>query len=255
MTEPFAHFQNRSRGDDKSCKTCLNTAMTIAENLRLINASIAKTARENGRDGASVQLVAVSKQQPADRITEALAAGQRVFGENRVQEAKSRWSDLRQAYPDLRLHLIGPLQTNKVKDAVALFDVIETVDRAALVSELVAEMKKQNRAPRCLIQVNSGAEEQKSGVLPHDLPALLQLCTDQGLKISGLMCIPPVNDPPGLHFALLHKLALRHGLPDLSMGMSHDYKLGIMNGATLVRVGTALFGERPAHDAAQESSD
>jgi len=227
---------------------------SVSENLKELKAALAKAAREAGRASGAVELVAVSKQQPETLIHDALAAGQRVFGENRVQEAKTRWSELRQTYPDLKLHLIGPLQTNKVKEAVSLFDVIESVDRESLVSELAAEINKQKRHLVCLIQVNTGAEEQKSGVLPENLPALLSFCAEQGLKISGLMCIPPVNDPPGLHFALLHKLAVRHGLPQLSMGMSHDYKLGIMNGATGVRIGTALFGERAREATAEEAA-
>lgn len=218
--------------------------MTIAENFTAIRAAIKKSCKQAGRAPDSVTLVAVSKVQPDDRIDAALAAGQRVFGENRVQEAAARWAARKAADPTIRLHLIGSLQSNKAKEAVALFDVIETVDRASLAGELAKEMTKQGRVLPCFIQVNTGAEAQKGGVLPADLPALLESCAACGLTISGLMCIPPVDAPPELHFALLKKLALRHGLSELSMGMSHDYEDAIALGATSVRIGTALFGER-----------
>lgn len=217
----------------------------VAANIETVKAKIAAAAREAGRAPSSVRLVAVTKTQPDAAVTEALAAGQRLFGENRVQEAMARWQDRRAAFADIELHLIGPLQTNKVKEAVALFDAIETVDRPKLAQALAAEMKKQGRAVRCFIQVNTGEEPQKSGVAPRDLPALLAACAECGLPVGGLMAVPPADDPPALHFALLKKLAARHGLAELSMGMSGDYEEAIALGATCVRVGTALFGARP----------
>lgn len=216
----------------------------VASNLKLIRGRIDALSRGCGRVAGDVQLVAVSKMQPVEKIMAALEGGQRVFGENRVQEAQERWLPLKPLYPDIRLHLIGPLQTNKVRDAVALFDVIESVDRVDLVRALVKEMKKQERALPCFIQVNTGAEEQKVGVLPDDLPALLSFCRDEGLIIEGLMCIPPVAESPALHFAFLRKLAAEQGLPKLSMGMSADYEKAILLGATSVRVGTGVFGAR-----------
>jgi len=217
---------------------------TIAANIAAIREKITRACDEADRDPQGVNLVAVSKLQPPDRITAALAAGQRLFGENRVQEAKARWDDLRTHYPDVKLHLIGPLQSNKARDAVALFDCIETVDRPALADALVKEMEKQSRKLRCFIQVNTGEEAQKGGVAPDHLPDLLDHCRKLKIDVRGLMCIPPVDDPPGPHFALLKKLAQRHGLPDLSMGMSADYTDAIALGATYIRLGTALFGER-----------
>lgn len=213
--------------------------MSIAENLKSIKAICAR----NGR--GDVALIAVSKMQPEEKIREALDAGQRLFGENRVQEAIRHWSALRADYPDLELHLIGPLQTNKVKDAVALFDVIQTVDREKLARALAAEMKKQNRPLPCFIEVNTGGEEQKAGIAPEALPEFLKLCRETcGLNITGLMCIPPLNDPPALHFALLKKLANENGLKNLSMGMSGDFEKALKLGATHIRLGTAIFGER-----------
>ena len=216
----------------------------IAETITHIEDKISKACREAGRNRADVTLVAVSKLQPPEKIDAALAAGLRVFGENRVQEAYEHWETRRAAHPDLKLHLIGPLQTNKAADAVALFDCIETVDREKLADILAAEMRKQGRALPCFIQVNTGDEEQKAGVSPQALPALLEHCRGVGLNITGLMCIPPVDEPPALHFALLRKLAARHGLKDLSMGMSADFEQAIELGATHIRVGSALFGER-----------
>lgn len=189
-------------------------------------------------------LIAVSKTQDDAALEAALSAGQRVFGENRVQEAKSHWEARRERFPDLELHLIGPLQTNKAEDAVRLCDVIQTLDRPKLVDALAAAIAKTGRAPRLMIQVNTGEEPQKAGVLPAELPALLDHAYSRGLKIEGLMCIPPVGEPAGPHFALLAKLAHAQGLPLLSMGMSADYALAARYGATHVRVGTALFGER-----------
>ena len=219
---------------------------SVAGNIAAIRAKIARACAENGRAAEDVHLVAVSKTQPQESIVAALNAGQRLFGENRVQEAKEHWGghDLRALYPGLRLHLIGPLQTNKVRDAVALFDCIETIDRANLADALAGEMAKQNRNLPCFIQVNTGEEEQKGGVVPAGLPALLGHCRSVGLDIRGLMCIPPVDEPAAPHFALLKKLGLRHGLPELSMGMSADYDEAVALGATYVRIGTGVFGAR-----------
>ena len=194
--------------------------------------------------GNKTTLVAVSKQQPDERIVAALQAGQRVFGENRVQEALTRWAAQREQYPDLALHLIGPLQTNKVRDAVALFDVIETVDRPDLVEALQKECEKQDKWPQLFIQVNTGDEAQKSGVSVNGLDSLIDHAKKRGLDISGLMCIPPVDAPPALHFALLKKLAEQHDLKCLSMGMSGDFEKAIALGATHVRIGTGIFGAR-----------
>lgn len=216
----------------------------VAENIAAVQARIGKAARECGRDPGSVRLVAVSKMQDEAAIDLALEAGQRLFGENRVQEAQDHWEARRAEFPDLRLHLIGPLQTNKVRAAVALFDCIETVDREKLAGALAAEMARQGRMLPCFVQVNTGAEPQKAGVLPEALPGLLAFCEGCGLAVTGLMCIPPVEEPPALHFALLKKLAERHRLAELSMGMSADFEKAIPLGGTYVRVGTALFGAR-----------
>jgi pyridoxal phosphate enzyme (YggS family) len=213
-----------------------------------VRARIARAARAAGRDPADVTLVAVSKQQPWERIAPVLAAGQRVFGENRVQEAMARWRDAdhaRAAGKDLVLHLIGPLQTNKAKEAVAFFDVIETLDRERLARVLADEVQAQGRSPRFYVQVNTGEEAQKSGVAPGEADAFLAACrTTYGLAVEGLMCIPPEAEPPGPHFALLAKIAARNGLSRLSMGMSGDFETAIGLGATSVRVGSAVFGER-----------
>ena len=189
-------------------------------------------------------LVAVTKTQPEAAIADILATGQRVFGENRVQEAEARWAGRRGAYPDLELHLIGPLQTNKAEDAVRLFDVIETLDRPKLADALVKAMAKVGRALPVLIQVNTGEEPQKAGVAPSDVQELLQYARDKGLEVQGLMCIPPVDEPAGPHFALLADLARSLGLGVLSMGMSSDYVTAARFGSTHVRVGSALFGAR-----------
>ncbi|MGP1394009.1 MAG: YggS family pyridoxal phosphate-dependent enzyme [Inquilinaceae bacterium] len=219
----------------------------VAANIAALRARIADAARAAGRDPASVALVAVSKVQPDDRIDAALTAGQRVFGENRVQEAQTRWAARRDADPGLTLHLVGPLQTNKVRDAVALFDVIESLDRPKLARALAREMDRTGRRPDCLIQVNTGEEPQKAGVAPAGLGDLLAMAVkDCGLPLRGLMCIPPVDENPALHFALLAELADRHGLPWLSMGMSDDFETAVRHGATHVRIGTALFGPRAA---------
>jgi len=220
----------------------------IQQNLKDVQEKINKACVRNKeiiRDASMVNLIAVSKKQPQEKIQEMLDCGHRFFGENRVQEAQEHWSELRLEYQGLKLHLIGPLQTNKVKDAVALFDVIESVDRPKLVPILAQEMKKQSKEHMpCLIQVNTGEEAQKSGILPHELDDFLNLCQQEGLNVVGLMCIPPRAEPPALHFAFLKKLADQYGLKELSMGMSSDFEKAIPLGATYVRVGTALFGER-----------
>lgn len=216
----------------------------ISENRTIIQDKIRAAAKKAGRDLSTINLVAVSKKQTPARIQEALDAGMRLFGENRVQEAYEHWAALKPSYPGLKLHLIGPLQSNKAVEAVALFDCIETIDRPNLVDALTSEMKKQGKSFPCFIQVNTGAEPQKSGILPADLPDLLIYCGEKGLKINGLMCMPPAAEPPALHFSFLKKLAQRHGLPNLSMGMSGDFEKAVLSGATHIRVGTALFGER-----------
>jgi pyridoxal phosphate enzyme (YggS family) len=216
-----------------------------AGRLAEVRQRIAAAARAAGRDPASVTLVAVSKTQGADRVRELLEAGQRVFGENRVQEAEEKFPTLKAAYPDLELHLIGPLQTNKAREAVALFDVIQSVDRERLAATLAKEMARAGRRPDCYVQVNTGEEPQKAGVMPRDVDAFVASCRDtHKLPVVGLMCIPPVGEEPALHFALLAKMAARNGLPKISMGMSADYETAIRLGATHVRVGTALFGTR-----------
>ena len=208
---------------------------------------IARACVEAGRDPASVVLTAVSKTQGDDALAAALATGQRVFGENRVQEAQGHWAGRRAALPDLELRLIGPLQTNKAVEAVELFDVIETLDRDKLAAALAAAMVKTGRRPRVLIQVNTGAEPQKAGVLPDHADALIAAARDvHGLSVEGLMCIPPADEAPEPHFRLLAQIAARNGLSVLSMGMSGDYQAAISCGATHVRVGSALFGERIA---------
>jgi PLP dependent protein len=207
-----------------------------------ILARIARAAEASGRALGDVTLVAVSKQQPDDRIAAVLAAGQRVFGENRVQEAQGRWADRREG---IELRLIGPLQSNKAREAVALFDVIETLDRQKLARALAEEMSAQGRAVRLYVQVNTGEEPQKAGVIPTEADAFIAACRrDYGLEPEGLMCIPPEAAPPGPHFALLAKIAARNGLSKLSMGMSADFETAIRFGATSVRVGSALFGAR-----------
>ena len=212
-----------------------------------MRAEIARACRDAGRDPASVTLVAVSKTFAAAAIAPVIAAGQRVFGENRVQEAKAKWPPLLDRHGGLELHLVGALQSNKAKDAVALFDAIHSVDRASLAEALGKEMAKQARRPLLFIEVNTGAEAQKAGVLPQETDAFLAACRDRhGLTISGLMCIPPQNDAPAPHFALTAKIARRNGLSMLSMGMSADYPTAIAFGATHVRVGTAIFGARIA---------
>lgn len=214
------------------------------DKLAQVKSEIAKAAGYCGRKADDITLVAVSKTHSAAEILPLLRAGQRVFGENRVQEAAEKFPALREQYPDLKLHLIGGLQTNKVRDAVALFDVIESVDRVELAEKLAAEIKKQGRNPSCFVQVNTGEEPQKSGVAPNAAAALVEKCRALGLNVVGLMCIPPANDEPSPHFAFLKKLARQSGVKELSMGMSADYPLAIQQGATFVRIGTALFGQR-----------
>ncbi|MCB1532246.1 MAG: YggS family pyridoxal phosphate-dependent enzyme [Alphaproteobacteria bacterium] len=219
--------------------------MSIAQNLKTIHDTIEKAAAAAGRAADDVRLVAVSKMQPDARIEEALTAGQRLFGENRVQEAQERWAERRLKYPDLQLHLIGPLQSNKAKEAVALFDVIETLDREKIARAVATEMAKQGRDLPCFIQVNTGNEDQKSGIHPDALQDFYDFCYGEcGLDIQGLMCIPPVNEPPAAHFALLAKQARDLGLAQLSMGMSGDFETAIAQGATSIRVGTGVFGAR-----------
>lgn len=219
---------------------------TVPAPLRQVRAVVAEAAREAGRDPADVRLIAVSKTVPPDRITPLLRAGHRLFGENRVQEAAEKWPALREQWPETELHLIGPLQSNKVKEAVALADAIHTVDRDKIARRLAAEIKAQGRAPALFIQVNTGEEPQKAGIPPTETEAFLARCRDEhGLAITGLMCIPPQDEPPAPHFALLADMAARLGLPGLSMGMSGDFETAIRFGATHVRVGSALFGARP----------
>jgi PLP dependent protein len=216
-----------------------------ADRLAAVQQEIAIACRGAGRDPASVTLVAISKTFGADAIAPVIAAGQRVFGENRVQEAKAKWPALRESHAGIELHLVGPLQSNKAKEAVDLFDAIHSVDRASLCAALAKEIAKRGRSPTLFVEVNTGGEAQKAGVLPDDADAFVAACRDTyGLTISGLMCIPPFEEPPAPHFALLAKIARRNGLNLLSMGMSADFALAIRFGATHVRVGTAIFGSR-----------
>ena len=215
----------------------------VAGNIQIVLERVKSACRDNA--GITPTLVAVSKRQPDDRIEAALMAGHRVFGENRVQEAQRRWAERRGRYADLKLHLIGPLQTNKAADAVALFDVIEVVDRPKLARGLSNEMARQGRHLSCYVQVNTGEEDQKSGILPDEADSFIGFCREEcGLDIAGLMCIPPVDEEPAMHFALLRTIAERNGLPGLSMGMSGDYEEAVRFGATSVRVGSAIFGSR-----------
>jgi pyridoxal phosphate enzyme (YggS family) len=215
------------------------------EGLNSVRAAIHRAASDYERDPSSVTLVAVSKTFPAEEIEPVLAAGQRVFGENYVQEAKAKWPSLRERYPDVELHMIGPLQSNKAKEAVELFDVIHTLDRPSLAEALAKEIARSGKRPRLLVQVNTGEEPQKGGVMPTEVDAFIEACrTKHGLAIEGLMCIPPAEDPPSPHFALLNTIAKRNGLTILSMGMSADFDAAIQLGATHVRVGSAIFGTR-----------
>jgi pyridoxal phosphate enzyme (YggS family) len=221
-----------------------------AENLAEVRNQIEKAAKGAGREASSVRLIAISKTFGEAEITPVLEAGQRIFGENRVQEAKAKWPGLRERYSGIELHLVGPLQTNKVKEALALFEAIHSVDRAKLAAELAKEIQKTGQAPQLFVQVNTGAEPQKAGVLPEETDAFVKECRETySLNIAGLMCIPPVEEAPAPHFALTKKIAERNGLKLLSMGMSADYESAINFGATHVRIGSAIFGERPKIEA------
>jgi pyridoxal phosphate enzyme (YggS family) len=217
----------------------------VAGKLNETRAAIAAAERAAGRAPGSVDLVAVTKTHGEAMIREAIAAGQRRFGENRVQEAKAKWPAIRSRHDDIRLHLIGPLQSNKAQEAIALFDVIETVDREKIAAELARQIARSGRRPRLFVQVNTGEEPQKAGIAPQDAAAFVEMCRSRyGLDIAGLMCIPPVDENPGPHFALLARLAAQCGLKELSMGMSQDFTTAIAFGATQVRVGSAIFGAR-----------
>lgn len=224
------------------------TQTDIAANIEAVQAKIAEAATDAGRDPAAVSLIAVSKSHPGSAAAAALAAGHRVFGENRVQEAQEKWPPLKADYPDAVVHLIGPLQTNKTADAVALFDVIQTLDREKLARSLAKEIDRLGRAPDLFVQINTGEEPQKAGVLPLEADSFIKKCRDEmGLPVVGLMCIPPIDENPALHFALLADMAARNGLHRLSMGMSADFETAVRLGATEVRVGTAIFGTRAPH--------
>lgn len=223
----------------------MSLASEIAASRAAILERMAVAARSAGRAPADVALIAVSKQQPDDRVEAMLAAGQRLFGENRVQEAQARWSERRARFPDLRLRLIGPLQTNKTSDAVRLFDAIDSLDRPKLAQAIADAAQKAGRCPELLVQVNTGEEPQKAGVRPMEADRFINVARDTyGLSVRGLMCIPPVDEDPAMHFALLAKIAARNGLNQLSMGMSDDFEVAIRFGATQVRIGSALFGAR-----------
>jgi len=224
-----------------------NRASDAIQNLRAIRARLDEAERDAGRPAGSVQLVAVSKFFDAEAVRPLLAAGHRVFGENRVQEAAAKWPALREEFADVELHLIGPLQSNKAADAVRLFDVIETVDREKIAAALAAEMTRQGRAPRLYVQVDIGEETQKAGISPREAVGFVGRCREaHGLSIEGLMCIPPVDSPPGPFFALLETLGREAGVAELSMGMSGDFERAVPFGSTAVRVGSAIFGARPA---------
>jgi pyridoxal phosphate enzyme (YggS family) len=215
------------------------------DRLRDVRAAIVRAAADAGREPETVSLIAVSKTVPAEALLPVLAAGQRAFGENYVQEAKAKWPGLRERHPGTELHLIGPLQSNKAREAVALFDVIHSLDRPSLAEALAREIARTGRAPRLLVQVNTGEEPQKGGVMPADAEAFVAACRERhGLSIAGLMCIPPSQDPPSPHFGFLSQLARRCGVTELSMGMSADFEAAIQMGATAVRVGSAIFGAR-----------
>jgi pyridoxal phosphate enzyme (YggS family) len=215
------------------------------DGLRNVRQRIERATQDCGRKPGEVALACVSKTFPAEAIEPVLAAGERIFGENRVQEAKQKWPELKARFPHVSLHLIGPLQTNKVKEAVELFDVIETVDRPKLAEALAAEIKKSGKAPKLYVEVNTGAEPQKAGVLPQDADSFIHDCRERlGLQIEGVMCIPPQDQQCSPHFALLAEIARRNHIPVISMGMSADFELAIQLGATHVRVGTAIFGAR-----------
>jgi pyridoxal phosphate enzyme (YggS family) len=224
------------------------TTATLSSGLATVRAEIERACREASRDPSSVTLVAVSKTFYADAIEPVLAAGQKVFGENRVQEAQKKWPPLIASHPGVELNMIGPLQSNKAKEAVALFDAIHSVDRPSLCEALAKEIARQNRRPRLFVEINTGAEAQKAGVLPEEADDFLKRCREAyGLMIDGLMCIPPAEEAPAPHFALTAKIAKRNGLELLSMGMSADFPAAIAMGATHVRVGSAIFGAREKH--------
>jgi pyridoxal phosphate enzyme (YggS family) len=231
----------------------MSGAVNVLETpLATVRDQIARACAEARRDPASVTLVAISKTFGADAIEPVIAAGQRVFGENRVQEAKAKWPPLKQRHSGIELHLVGSLQSNKAKEAVALFDAIHSVDRPSLAEALAKEIARQGRTPSLFVEVNTGAEPQKAGVLPEETDAFVKACRERyGLSIAGLMCLPPAHEPPAPHFALTAKIARRNGLSLLSMGMSADFPLAIEFGATHVRVGTAIFGDRPARGESQ----
>lgn len=219
--------------------------MSVEERLQDVKARIGKVERLSKRPAGSVTLVAVSKTFDVQDIRPVISAGQRIFGENRVQESQGKWPELKAETPDIELHLIGPLQSNKAADAVALFDVIETVDREKIARALADEIRKQGKAPKLYVQVNTGLEPQKAGIEPKQTVAFVELCRKElGLSIEGLMCIPPAEENPGPHFALLAKLARECGVEKLSMGMSGDFETAVEFGATSVRVGSAIFGSR-----------
>jgi pyridoxal phosphate enzyme (YggS family) len=221
------------------------TASKTAARLAEIREAMEKAAREAGRDASGIELVAVSKRFGIEKIEEAIRAGQKVFGENRVQEARAKGPELHQRHEGLELHLIGPLQSNKAADAVALFDVIHTIDREKIARAIRREMDKQNRNPQLFVQVNTGEEPQKAGVAPEETEDFVDFCIHElGLPITGLMCIPPWDEEPAMHFALLKKYADELGFENLSMGMSGDFETAIALGATHIRVGTAIFGPR-----------
>ena len=223
--------------------------MTAKTGLAEVRAEIGRACRDAGRDPATVTLVAVSKTFGADAIEPVIAAGQRVFGENRVQEAKAKWPPLLARSDDLKLHLVGTLQSNKAREAVALFDAVHSLDRASLAEALAKEIARQARQPLLFVEINTGAEPQKGGVPPEDADGFLAACRERhGLAISGLMCIPPADEPPAPHFALTAKIARRNGLALLSMGMSSDFTAAIAFGATHIRVGTAIFGARRSQE-------
>lgn len=226
--------------------------MTVVDRWSVVRAAIARSAADCGRDPASVRLVCVTKTFGADEIAPLLEAGERVFGENRVQEARSKWPQLRVRFPDTELHLIGPLQSNKVKEAVETFDVIESLDREKIAQALASEMARQKKRVRLLVQVNTGEEPQKAGVAPREADAFIATCREKhGLALDGLMCVPPADEQAAPHFALLADIAARNGLATLSMGMSSDFEQAIQLGATHVRVGSAIMGARDYGTAAE----
>jgi pyridoxal phosphate enzyme (YggS family) len=234
-----------SKPEPQLSQTVTAVPSTAAERLAAVRREIAAACREAKRDPASVTLVAISKTFGVEAIAPVIAAGQTVFGENRVQEAKAKWPALKAQHPAIELHLVGPLQSNKAKEAVALFEAIHSVDRPSLAEALAKEIARQGRQPTLFVEVNTGAEAQKAGVLPEETDAFVKACRETyGLTIAGLMCIPPADEPPAPHFALTAKIARRNGLKLLSMGMSADYALAVEFGATHVRVGTAIFGQR-----------